>query len=320
MAQLVGGVATSHAFALVAPERWDEVRAFNRRFYAGIWGREPEERPEVAHANPEDDARRYARVRDAHARARAWLEASADILVLIGDDQNENFGPTALPALAVYTGADFTHRDLFAPDAPPVRHQAPAALGEHAHESLLAAGFDVAEVRAFAGDELKAHAFGPVLRMLDPHARLAVLPVFVEAIHHPAPEPARCYAFGRALRRAIEAWDSPARVAVGASGGLSHFNAGYPFGAFARTGLPARTWGEIDPEFDHALLADIAAGRGERLARFTGLELLAHGEVELRSWITALGVLGDVPGEVLAYEPFPRGIMGMGVALWTAAG
>lgn len=319
MATLVGGVATSHAFALVDPERWDEVRAFNRRFYAGIWGAEPPERPEVALADPADDARRYARIRAAHARCRAWLAAQADVLVLIGDDQNENFGPTAQPALAVYTGGEFLHRDLFAPQAAPVRHRAPPGLGEHLHEALLGAGFDLAAVRAFAGEELKAHAFGPVLRVLDPDARLQVLPVFVEAIHHPAPEPARCHAFGAALRAAIAAWDAPARVAVGASGGLSHFNAGYPFGAFARTGVPARAWGEIDPDFDHALLADIAAGRGSRLARFTGRELLAHGAVELRSWITALGVLGEVPAEVLAYEPFYRGIMGMGVALWPAA-
>ena len=34
--------------------------------------------------------------------------------------------------------------------------------------------------------------------------------------------PERCYALGQALRRAIESWDSDKRVAIAASGGLSH--------------------------------------------------------------------------------------------------
>lgn len=320
MAQLVGGVATSHAFALIEPDRWEPVRAMNRRFYAGIYGHEPPEEPQVARENPADNALRYARVRDAHARARAWLADNVDVLVLIGDDQNENFGPTAQPALALYGGARFSHRDLFNPEAGAVCHAATPDLAAYLHETVMAAGFDLTAVHVLEDGVLKAHAFGPVLRVLDPDARLQVLPVFVEAIHHPAPAAARCYAFGQALRVAIAAWNSPARIAVAASGGLSHFNAGYPYGAFARLGLPARAWGQIEPAFDQALLADIAQGRGDRLARFTAQELLTNGAVELRSWITALGVLGNAPGQVLAYEPFYRAIMGMGVVLWPRAG
>lgn len=320
MATLVGGVATSHAFALIEPELWEQLRAMNRRFYAGLYGREPPERPEVAREDPAENLTRYARVRAAHAQARDWLAEHADVLVLIGDDQNENFGPTAQPALALYGGAEFTHRDLLDPDAGAVRHAAAPELAAHLHDTLMAAGFDLTAVHAFEGGVLKAHAFGPVLRVLDPQARLQVLPVFVEAIHHPAPQAARCHAFGRALRAAIGTWDAPARIAVAASGGLSHFTAGYPYGAFARVGLPARAWGEIEPAFDRALLADIAAGRGDRLARLSARELLANGAVELRGWITALGVLGNVPGQVLAYEAFYRAIMGMGVVLWPRAG
>ena len=37
------------------------------------------------------------------------------------------------------------------------------------------------------------------------------------------PNPKRCYDFGRTLRSAIEAWPTKARVAILASGGLSHF-------------------------------------------------------------------------------------------------
>ena len=53
---------------------------------------------------------------------------------------------------------------------------------------------------------------------------LPILPVTINTYFPPnQPTAARCYAFGKALRRAIESWDSTKRVAVVASGGLSHF-------------------------------------------------------------------------------------------------
>jgi len=37
------------------------------------------------------------------------------------------------------------------------------------------------------------------------------------------PHPERCFDFGESIKRAIESWDSDAKVCVLASGGLSHF-------------------------------------------------------------------------------------------------
>ena len=42
-----------------------------------------------------------------------------------------------------------------------------------------------------------------------------------------------------------------------------------------------------------------------------------NGEIELRSWITVLGAVGAVRPDLIAYEPFYSGVMGMGVAHWT---
>lgn len=62
------------------------------------------------------------------------------------------------------------------------------------------------------------------------------------------------------------------------------------------------------------------AGHGAELAKLTSADLLANGDVELRSWISLLGAVGNTPAEVLAYEPIYRGIMGMGVAYWEMQG
>ena len=57
-------------------------------------------------------------------------------------------------------------------------------------------------------------------------------------------------------------------------------------------------------------------GRGGSLAQLTSDDLLEHGNVELRSWITVLGAVGDTRPEMLCYEPFYSALMGMGVAYW----
>jgi len=51
------------------------------------------------------------------------------------------------------------------------------------------------------------------------------------------------------------------------------------------------------------MLATLTEGRGAETARLTGEELDKAGNVELRTWITLLGAVGDVKAEVLCYEP-----------------
>ena len=144
----------------------------------------------------------------------------------------------------------------------------------------------------------------------DPH--VPVVPVFVNAIHVPAPSPARCFAFGRALRDALGSFPGSLRVAVYASGGLSHFSAGFPYPAYSGPyGL-----GNIALDFDHEIFAWMREGRNAKLGELSSSALLDNGEVELRQWIMLMGVLGDRKPAWLVYEAFYRAIMGMGVGFW----
>ena len=53
---------------------------------------------------------------------------------------------------------------------------------------------------------------------------IPTVPIMLNTYYPPnQPTPKRCYALGQALRQAIESWLSAKRVAVIASGGLSHF-------------------------------------------------------------------------------------------------
>ena len=312
MSKLIAGMASSHAIALEEPTDWNQRRERSRRLYAHRYGTLPEDNPRVAGESDEDIQRRYGRIREGHALLRRKLEElRPQALVMVGDDQNENFTDANLPQIAIYLGDQFV-ADHRGPGNRQVRHASEAGLAAAILDACVESDIDMAFSRSFPEDRLLAHAFGPLLRVIDPEAKVPVVLVFVNAIHMPAPSPARCYYLGEVIRRATEEYSGLERVVVCASGGLSHFTSGYPWshyeGPFG--------FGSISEEFDRGILARMEAGEGRELARLSTQDLLAHGEIELRSWITMLGAIGGARPEMLVYEPLYRGIMGMGVGYW----
>jgi hypothetical protein len=312
VASIVAGLASSHAFTFVEPDGWDARRARNREGYKRRFGTDPPEHPRVAEETLEQNQVRYTRVAAGLSRLRDELARKrVDALLVIGDDQNENFTDENVPQFAIYTGAQLkavAHgQDLGT-------YACHAQLAEKLLEHCVDAGFDLSFARRFPGAELKSHAHGPVLKVLTPEADVPIVPIFVNAIHPPAPSPARCYAFGQALRRAIESHASDERVAIYASGGLSHFTGGYPWEYYSGP----YTYGSICEDFDRQLLDRMSAGSGSSLAALSSADLLNNGDIELRSWLVLLGAVGDIPATDLVYEPFYRGIMGMAVGYWDA--
>src|SRR5437660_1704629 len=108
--------------------------------------------------------------------------------------------------------------------------------------------------------------------------------------HHAASHPARarCYAWGQALRAILDA--RPERVALMASGGLSHFPG-------------TDQYGSPDYDWDRQMLDRLVAGRGAETVALTGEELDKAGNVEFRTWITLLGAVGPARARVICYEP-----------------
>jgi aromatic ring-opening dioxygenase catalytic subunit (LigB family) len=151
----------------------------------------------------------------------------------------------------------------------------PAApeLGEHLVDFMVEEGFDVAASNQMKPEVGLGHAFTFVYSRLLPQGGIPMLPVMVNTFFPPNnPRPARAFAFGQALRRGLEAWDNPARVAVLASGGLSH------------------TY--IDEETDRALLDGIVEKNGDQL-RNLSRERLRNGTSELLNWVIVAGAMED---------------------------
>jgi hypothetical protein len=309
MAEIVAGMASSHAYTFMSPDIWDDRRQRSREGYQRRNGKEAPEQPQIAQETTEANRERYQRTigRGLQTLKEQLRTLQPDVLVLIADDQGENYREH-IPQFAIYTGDQVTSVDRESNRT--LEHACDGKLANWLLNDWVEAEFDVASSRAFPEDKLISHAHAQVLSFLEPS--MPIVPVFVNSIHMPAPSPARCYAFGQCLGKSLQAYPEAKRVALYASGGLSHFSQGFPYKAY---GGP-RTLGFIAEDFDREIVGWMRNGEGERLTGLTSRELLDNGDIELRCWITLCGVLGPRRPQWLEYEPFYRGIMGMAVAYW----
>ena len=308
---IVGAFATSHAYTFQEPETWDQRRTRSKTNVAKKAGRLADDTPQAKAETLEDNRERYAKIRDAHEEIRRRLkDLRADAVLLIGDDQTENYGTENIPQFLIYTGGDYLADDWDRKHSSTIRNN--ADIARTLVEGVMEEGFDVSWATQWKDGKLLSHAHTePILYLVRDSA--PVIPVFVNAVLPPAPSPARCYAFGQALGRAIEKRLTDRRIVLCASGGLSHFSPSHPWAHH----VGERYVGDISVEFDRRIVAWMQAGEGHRLADFSSRELIEHGEAELRQWIVLLGALGKTKPEFLVYEPLFRSIMGMGVGWWT---
>jgi protocatechuate 4,5-dioxygenase beta chain/2,3-dihydroxyphenylpropionate 1,2-dioxygenase len=237
--------------------------------------------PQLLVRPPTEDRDLVLRVHAAYGEVKRRLVAARpDVVCVIGGDHVEGFFLNAVPALAVFVGRTASgefgrYRYTFDVHEP---------LARAIVEQGIEAGFDL----TYSQDVQLDYAFYVPLHFTMPEPRVPIVPLYVNVYLPPQPAPRRCYAWGQALRRILDG--RPERVGLVASGGLSHFPGTDRYGA-------------PDYDFDRTLLAALVEGRGAQTARLTGEELDKAGNVELRTWITLLGTLGDARAEVLCYEP-----------------
>jgi AmmeMemoRadiSam system protein B len=128
-----------------------------------------------------------------------------------------------------------------------------------------------------------------------PGKAIPTVPVMLNTYYAPnQPTPKRCYALGRALYQAITTWPEDSRVAVVASGGLSHF--------------------VIDEELDELVIKAMQTHDAAALASLPR-ERLNSGNSEIRNWIATAGAVAHLQMRLIDYVPCYRSPAGTGCAM-----
>jgi aromatic ring-opening dioxygenase catalytic subunit (LigB family) len=178
------------------------------------------------------------------------------------------------------------------------------AFGKHLFATAIEAGFEPSISHHLALD----HGICiPLLRMA--LGRLPrIVPILVNELEPPMPSLARCLAWGRLVAAAIRSYPAPCRVALLASGGLSH--------SIGEPGM-----GRIEEGFDQAAIAAFTEGRDEPLVATleAGLPRAGNGAEEVRSWLVAHAAAGSQGFELVDYIPSREVYVGCAFARWTPA-
>lgn len=251
MAQIIGAIATSHTptigFAFDHNKQHDPV---------------------------------WAPIFKAFEPVRAWVkEKRPDVLFVIYNDHVTSFffdhySPFVLGVDDVYPVADEGGgmRDL-----PPLTGH--AELARHVAYSLVADEFDLSVFRDKALDH---GCFSPMSMLCErnPDWPCDIVPLQVGVLQFPVPSAKRCYKLGHSLKKAIESYPEDLKVAIVATGGLSHQVHG------ERAGFNNEPWDQRFLELienDPARLADMTLAE---YAEFGGME-----GAEVIMWLIMRGAL-----------------------------
>ncbi len=328
MARITTVIASSHSPFLFQPLDWWRAVQAGRRFAPGA----PVD-------SEEENASKIARIDVAFAKLReVFAAAKPDVMVVFGDDQEEQFDLRNHPAFAVYVGDAFGgYRSVGYTGAPTAKTWKPKtpdnwtqiktmpALSQAVLKGMMDDGFDPAFMMALPNEELGiGHAFTRPINRIDPEFAVPMVPILVNCLYAPQPSAARCVALARAVRKTVESWPDDLKVAVVGSGGLWH--------------TPGSRDSYIDTDFDSQILGYLGKGDADGAARYfdgwtippdrkglrcfddfaggTGMESrLGSGTGETRNWIMAAAV-ADRPATVVDYIPINASPCGAGFAYW----
>jgi gallate dioxygenase len=164
----------------------------------------------------------WAPIFAAYAPVSEWLaRKKPDVLLVVYNDHVTSFFFDHYSAFALGIGDTYHAADEGGGprNLPPARGH--VELARHVGASLVADEFDMS---FFQDKPLDHGCFSPMSVML-PHEGewpVKILPLQVGVLQFPAPSARRCYKLGQAIRRAVESYPEDLKVAIVATGGLSH--------------------------------------------------------------------------------------------------
>jgi OH-DDVA oxygenase len=328
MAEIVFGFGTSHGPLLATPPlEWDLRANVDRKNKALAFGAgtydfqqlyELRKGEHFANQNTLD----IRNERDARCQQQLDVlgerlaKVNPDVLIIVGDDHHEWFLNDIQPAFSIFHGKKVFNRALTKEEEQqkiangggysmkiyyPQRDETypcPSDLAAHIIMRTIQDDFDTAALGEQPHDagvpRQLGHSYGFIYRRILKSRPIPLIPILVNTYYPPnQPTAKRCFNFGRAIAHGIKAWKGSERVAVVASGGVSHF--------------------VIDEAFDWRVLN--AMKRRDYKALVEEPEMhFRSGTSETKNWLVVAGILAEtnLKMELLDYVPCYRSEAGTG--------
>ena len=255
MARIVGAIATSHTptigFALDANKQEDPV---------------------------------WKPIFEAYAPIAAWLEEKKpDVLFIVYNDHISSFFFDHYSPFVLGIGEEYAVADEGGGprNLPPIKGHGP--LARHIGRHLMADEFDM----SFFQDKGLDHGCFSPLSVLLPHDGgwpMPIVPLQMGVLQFPVPSAKRCFALGQSLRDAIESYPEDIKVALIATGGLSHQ-------------VHGERCGFNNPQWDEKLM-DMYVNDPVALTRMTHADHARLGGMESSEFIMWLVVRGALSANV----------------------
>jgi hypothetical protein len=328
VAEIVFGFGTSHGPLLATPpHEWDLRTDVDRRNKALAFGAGTFDFQQLYELRKNEHFERQNTIEiraERNARCQRQLDVlgerltkvNPDVLVIVGDDHHEWFFNDIQPAFSIFHGKDVFNRALTGEEEKqkiangggyamkiyyPPRDEiypCPSSLATHVIASTIQNGFDttaLGEQPRDAGTPRQlGHSYGFVYRRILQSRPIPLIPILVNTYYPPnQPTSKRCFEFGQAVARAIKTWRGHERVAVVASGGVSHF--------------------VVDEAFDRRVLGAMQRRDYKMLIEEPEIHFRS-GTSETKNWLVVAGMLAEtrLEMELLDYVPCYRSEAGTG--------
>jgi len=328
MAEIVFGFGTSHGPLLATPpHEWDlranvdrknKALAFRDRTFdfQQLYDLRKGEHFEKQNALDVRSERHARCQRQLDVIAERVAEVNPDVLVIVGDDHHEWFLNDIQPAFSIFHGQQVFNRALtkaeeeekigngggyamkiYYPQKDEI-YPCPSGLAAHIVQHTVREDFDTTSLgeQPATNGQLRqlGHSYGFIYRRVLNSRPVPLIPVLVNTYYPPnQPTPKRCLEFGRAIARAIKSWKGSERVAVVASGGVSHF--------------------VVDEDFDRRLLTAMEKRDYKTLVAEPDVHFRS-GTSETKNWLVVAGMLAEtnLQMDLLDYVPCYRSEAGTG--------
>lgn len=305
---LVAGVALPFNHCLYRPvSEWSKVHAW-------VQGGE-DDRPGLSQETPDVLEQHMRRIDIAGGVIRHRLkEARPEVIVALVTDHGRMFSGVQVPQIFTLAAEEIWGSTRLAEFGEPaadeiIRFKGDPALATFIQEELVFHKFDTAfslTMRPMGQPDYGAdQSLTTAIRTISPNLDIPVVPIFINTQLKPAPNGQRSHDFGRTLGAILD--ESPRRIALVASGGMSHDHHG-------------RRVGFVDDLMDEWVLKTLERGLSERMAPMFSQESdQSHGgTAELRLWMAAAAACESVGAKGLPvdYIMSRTAAAGMGFMYW----